>query len=72
MVAPGMDYTYSFKNFMGVNISMIGGLYYARVNFRSKQEKKQRSETLQRSKDTEDEQDMLLGVQSPLKKMTQP
>lgn len=40
MIAPGMDYVYSLKNFVGVNISMIGGVYYAYVNFLKKQEKR--------------------------------
>lgn len=71
MVAPGMDYTYSFNNFVGVNISMIGGLYYARVNFRKKQEKKERSEMLQRAKASEEEGDALLTGKSPSKKVTQ-
>ena len=36
MLAPGMDYSYSLYNFVGVNVSMIGGLYYARIQLLNK------------------------------------
>lgn len=53
MVAPGMDYTYSLNNFVGVNISMAGGLYYARIAFRNKQQKSANEESDLLSSNTE-------------------
>mmetsp|Transcript_22874 Transcript_22874/g.28007 ORF Transcript_22874/g.28007 Transcript_22874/m.28007 type:complete len:382 (-) Transcript_22874:278-1423(-) len=39
MVMPGMDYVFSWLNFIGVNISMFGGLYYAKIQYDKKQAK---------------------------------
>lgn len=39
MIAPGLDYVYSFYNFVGVNVSLAGGVYYAWYKFQEKTSK---------------------------------
>lgn len=38
MVSPSLGYSYSWNNFLGINISMLGGIWYAYIQFAEKKE----------------------------------